>query len=405
MANPISTFSFNDPLYLHPSDAPGTSLVVDPLIGVENYSIWSRAMKIAQHAKNKLGLINDTCSKPAPNFPNLYQWERCNAVVLSWLFSSVSKEIFCGLVYASEASSVWADLKERFDKICGSRIYTIHRDIVRLSQGSVTVSVYFSRLKQLWDELASLVTAPSCDCPNSRAYVEHEQQQRLIQFLMGLDDSYGSVRSQILLMHPLPSVSHAYSLVCQEEAHRNVLVFQPIAEAPTNVFYSSSSKYSDTIKCDHCSIVGHTKSNCFRLIGYPPGHKLHRKFPQNKNFKPQSRPPRIVAHDSISDAPTATTPSQHVPSSATNFTPTQYTQIMNLIENSTITSPTSANLAGIATSLMSLSAPNEWILDSGANTHISGTSNGLQNLQPCPSSTGSVNLPNGNLDWEDNGNW
>ncbi|XP_075479326.1 uncharacterized protein LOC142520210 [Primulina tabacum] len=226
MANPTSTFSFNDPLYLHLSDAPGTSLVVDPLIGSGNYSIWSRATKIALQAKNKLGFINGTCRKPAANSPTLYQWERCIAVVLSWIFSSVSKEIFCGLVYANDASSVWADLKERFDKICGSRIYAIHRDIVRLSQESTTISVYFSKLKQLWDELASLITSPSCDCTNARAYVEHEQQQRLIQFLMGLNDSYSSIRSQILLMNPLPSVSQAYSLLCQEEAHRNVLAIR-----------------------------------------------------------------------------------------------------------------------------------------------------------------------------------
>lgn len=45
---------------------------------------------------------------------------------------------------------------------------------------------------------------------------------------------------------------------------------------------------------------------------------------------------------------------------------------------------------------MSISAANEWILDSGANAHISGTSTGLQNLQPCISPTGSVRLPNGN---------
>ncbi|XP_075475798.1 uncharacterized protein LOC142512403 [Primulina tabacum] len=136
---------------------------------------------------------------------------QCSCFVMD--FFSVSNEIFCGLVYAKDAFSVWADLKERFDKICGSRIYAIHRDIVRLSQGSSTISVYFSKLKQLWDELASLVTSPSCECPTSRSYVEYEQQQRLIQFLMGLNDSYGPIRSQILFMSPLPYVSQAYSLV------------------------------------------------------------------------------------------------------------------------------------------------------------------------------------------------
>ncbi|GJX53037.1 hypothetical protein Tco_0281406 [Tanacetum coccineum] len=39
---------------------------------------------------------------------------------------------------------------------------------------------------------------------------EMEQRKRLIQFLMGLDESYTNVRGQILLMQPLPLVSKAY---------------------------------------------------------------------------------------------------------------------------------------------------------------------------------------------------
>ena len=41
-----------------------------------------------------------------------------------------------------------------------------------------------------------------------------------MQFLMGLNDVYSSVRSQILLMDPLPSVNKAYSLILQDESQR-----------------------------------------------------------------------------------------------------------------------------------------------------------------------------------------
>ena len=45
------------------------------------------------------------------------------------------------------------------------------------------------------------------------------QQQQVYQFLMGLtlNDSYSTVRSQILAMDPLPTVNKAYSLILQEE--------------------------------------------------------------------------------------------------------------------------------------------------------------------------------------------
>jgi len=39
------------------------------------------------------------------------------------------------------------------------------------------------------------------------------ERQQLMQFLMGLNDSYQLVRSSILMMNPLPSVSQAISIV------------------------------------------------------------------------------------------------------------------------------------------------------------------------------------------------
>jgi len=39
---------------------------------------------------------------------------------------------------------------------------------------------------------------------------------------MGLNDSYQSVKSNILMMNPLPSVSQASSIVLQEEQQREI---------------------------------------------------------------------------------------------------------------------------------------------------------------------------------------
>ncbi|GAV79181.1 UBN2_3 domain-containing protein, partial [Cephalotus follicularis] len=179
----------------------------------ENYGVWSRAMLIALTAKNKLGFIDGTCEKPDTTSPKLHQWVRCNAFVLSWIMNTDSREIFNGIVYSTYAFSVWKDLRERFNKVNGSRIFSLHREIGCCAQGSLTVSAYYSKLRQLWDEYDSLVTLPSCGCPTSRAYVEHDQQQKLLQFLMGLNDSYGAIRSQILMMSPLPTIGQAYSLI------------------------------------------------------------------------------------------------------------------------------------------------------------------------------------------------
>ena len=43
-----------------------------------------------------------------------------------------------------------------------------------------------------------------------------------MKFLMGMNESFGQVRTQVLLMDPWPSLNKVYSLLIQEEMKRNV---------------------------------------------------------------------------------------------------------------------------------------------------------------------------------------
>lgn len=53
----------NHPIYLHPSDATGTTLVLLQLSDLKNYGVWSRAMYISLLINNKLGFIYGSCKK------------------------------------------------------------------------------------------------------------------------------------------------------------------------------------------------------------------------------------------------------------------------------------------------------------------------------------------------------
>ncbi|XP_075074889.1 uncharacterized protein LOC142162435 [Nicotiana tabacum] len=134
----------------------------------------------------------------------------------------VSKELLSGIVYKSSAHKVWIDLKDKYDKVDGSRIFFLHKEITTLSQGISTVLTYFSRLTDLWEEYDALMLCPGCDCPESKSYSEHFEYQRLLQFLMGLNETYAQAISQILMMSPIPSVNKAYSMVVFEESQKNM---------------------------------------------------------------------------------------------------------------------------------------------------------------------------------------
>lgn len=104
----------------------------------------------------------------------------------------------------------------------GPMIYQIQREIASVSQGNETISKYYTKLKKLWDELNCILPVPDCSCGLGKKMNDMNSLNRLIQFLMGLNDSYDQLRSQILVLEPLPIVNKAYSMALKVEKQREV---------------------------------------------------------------------------------------------------------------------------------------------------------------------------------------
>ena len=93
------------------------------------------------------------------------------------------------------------------------RIFKIQKDISFISQGNDSIATYFTRIKKLWDELASLKCIPACSCATGEVMVQYQQDQRLLEFLMGLHESFIHARGTILMNTPLPKLAYAYSML------------------------------------------------------------------------------------------------------------------------------------------------------------------------------------------------
>ncbi|KAH0709948.1 hypothetical protein KY284_011375 [Solanum tuberosum] len=194
--------------------------------------------------------------------------------------NTVSEDLLSGIVYATTAFSVWADLKERFDKVNRMRIYQLHREITTLTQGTDFVSHYFTKLKTLWSEYDVVIPSLSYTCPQSKNYDDQLQQQRLIQFLSGLNDSYDQARRQIMLKGVTPSINQAYAIVIEDEIQHLSVVVNAVDKPESialNVNKNQGTEYHKGKKCEFCHYTGHTKENCYKLIGYPEYWKQKRK--------------------------------------------------------------------------------------------------------------------------------
>ncbi|XP_016457908.1 uncharacterized protein LOC107781684 [Nicotiana tabacum] len=186
----FSSIDYNHPLFLQPIDTPGSTLISLRLTGSDNYALWSRSMRIGLLGKSKLGFVNGRFPKSRFE-PELHdQWETVNVIVLSWTMNVVRRGLLSSVVYASNAHKVWEDLNERFNKVNGSRVLYFHREIHTLTQGTMSVVDYFSKWRDLWDEFDASMLCPGCPYPESKKYAQHFEYHRLLQFLMGLNESY-----------------------------------------------------------------------------------------------------------------------------------------------------------------------------------------------------------------------
>ncbi|GJU82327.1 hypothetical protein Tco_1284692 [Tanacetum coccineum] len=71
-----------------------------------------------------------------------------------------------------------------------------------------------------WKQFDALIELPRCTCHAANDFKKHNQLMELVQFLMGLDDSYTQIRSSILSRETLPDIRSAYATIYSEESHR-----------------------------------------------------------------------------------------------------------------------------------------------------------------------------------------
>jgi len=233
----------NHPYFLTNSDAPGMTLVNDIFDG-KGYQAWKRFALIALSAKNKLGFIIGDKPAPTVGSSDLQLWSRCNDMVTSWLFNSLSREIADSVIYSRSARELWLSLEHRFGQSNGAKLFHLQKELSRLVQGNNNIAGYFTNLKRLWDELDSLNSNIKCSCvcvcQGKHKMEKSMEDEKLIHFLMGLNDTYAQARGNILMMNPLPDINIAYSLILQDENQRETYM-SPFMPSDSSSFMVNSN--------------------------------------------------------------------------------------------------------------------------------------------------------------------
>ncbi|XP_012847900.1 PREDICTED: uncharacterized protein LOC105967846 [Erythranthe guttata] len=216
---------------------------------------------------------------------------------------------------------------------------------------------------------------------------------------MGLDDvMYGTVRSNILSMEPLPNINRAYAMIIQEERHRNI--------ARSNEDRSDAVGFSAQLGsharaaavrnkekpgiCTHCGKSGHDAKTCYQIVGYPEWWGDRPRG--NEKGTPRGRGGGLIGRSRGGGARVNVT---RVPTEneATRFD-TERQDFPNLSGEqwATLLEMLNSSKSG-GERLSGKKIYDEWIVDSGASHHITGNLELLSHV--CEITPTPVEIPDG----------
>ncbi|XP_075086366.1 uncharacterized protein LOC142169066 [Nicotiana tabacum] len=240
-------------------------------------------------------------------------------MVFAWLLNSLIREIRSSVIHSRSAHDLWKQLEKRYRQSNLAQLFELQKQLVETVQGSNNIATYFNNMKAIWDEIELLDARVVCSCAECTCGALEknnalEERQKLVQFLMGLNESYTTCRGNIMMMNPSPDIDRAYFLLLQEERQRSI---QPLGNYPsdsssftvtgqnanqgqyrfnnnqgnpTNGLQNNQTQHHDykrnnstNLICRYCKKPGHTIEKCYKIHGYPLNFKNNRPRPFNNH--------------------------------------------------------------------------------------------------------------------------
>ena len=104
-------------------------------------------MFLALSSRNKFGFLDGSIAELDSSSSLYNSWSRCNTTLLSRLTDSLSLDLKASVMYINNARDLWIDLKDRLSQGNTPRLFELGKEIAHLSQGSLSVSSYFTKSK------------------------------------------------------------------------------------------------------------------------------------------------------------------------------------------------------------------------------------------------------------------
>ncbi|VFQ89878.1 unnamed protein product [Cuscuta campestris] len=190
-------------------------------------------------------------------------------MLVSRIYNRIEADLRNSITQVEVAADLWNYIKARFSVENGPRIHELKKELANTKQNGQEIVKHYGKLKTIWDELYNMLKVPACKCGLTALLENQRDEEKVHQFLMGLDnEGYGSLHSNILSTEPLPSINRVHSVITQQEGVLKMTTEEERNPMGFAVDMGKSSR-DNNLKCKHCGQSGHEISGCFLIIGYP----------------------------------------------------------------------------------------------------------------------------------------
>ncbi|XP_072056226.1 uncharacterized protein [Arachis hypogaea] len=173
----------------------------------DNYPLWVTLIRKVIGGRGKKAHLTGIPPAPAETEPTYEQWKQGDQTVFTWIIQNIKVSLMNNVSQFPTAKALWDGLATTYGSgMDPIQIYDLHQQANTRKQGQDR--------KQ----------------PNPMKFPEDittfnrlKQEERLYQFLTGVDDKFDTVRRDLLKQEPAPSVESAYATIRREAARLQIL--------------------------------------------------------------------------------------------------------------------------------------------------------------------------------------
>ena len=219
---------------LFPSSQVKLSHLISVKLDDKNFKQWKQQIDgvVRGHRLQRFVTV-PVIPSPSPSDPASHsaflEWEQQDALICTWLLSTISDSLLPKLVECKHAWQVWTEIHRYFDTLLSTKARQLRSELRRLTKGTLTIEELMKRTREISESLVSIG--------------DPVPLRNLIEIVLdSLPEEYDSIVASVNSKDELSSLDELESSLLAHESrlekHRKVAVAEP---ATVNLTQAASS--------------------------------------------------------------------------------------------------------------------------------------------------------------------